>query len=73
MTDLVLTTGVALVSALMMFVFGYCASGKARKHRQTDRRLEDIKRAQEVRDEIELLDDAGLAARASKWLRRDNG
>jgi len=73
MTDLILTASIALVSALVMFVFGYRASGKARERGQADKRLEDTKRAQEVRDEVGLLDDTGLAARASKWLRHDNG
>jgi hypothetical protein len=33
-------------------------------------RIDAMKVAQEVRDEVEILDDAGLADRASKWLRK---
>jgi len=30
-------------------------------------------KAKEIEDEVEALDDTGLAERASKWVRDDNG
>lgn len=70
MNDILLTIGVALFSGLAVFLFGYHRAGKAHKAEETEQRLEDIKEAQEVRNEVEALDDNGLAARASRWLRK---
>lgn len=72
MSDIFTTIGVALFSGLMMYFFGYREAGKARKAKEAKKRLADTKAAQEVRDGVEILDDVGLARRASKWLRRDN-
>jgi len=68
MMDLLVTIGAAITSGLVMYFFGYRKAGKARAAKQTEQRLEDVKTAREVRDEIEILDDSGLADRASKWL-----
>lgn len=35
----------------------------------TEQRLDIMKQAKEVEDEIEILDDVGLGERAGKWLR----
>lgn len=72
MTDILTTIGAALVSGLVMYFFGYRKADKAREVKQTEKRLEDVKKAQEVRDEVEILDDAGLADRAARWLRGNN-
>ena len=73
MIDILVTIGVALASGLAVFLFGYHRAGKAHKVEETEQRLEDIKEAQEVRNEVEALDDDGLAARAARWMRkRDN-
>ena len=61
---------VATISGVLMFFFGYRKAGKALDAKQTKQRLEDMKTAQGVRDEVEILDDTGLADRASKWLRK---
>ena len=37
--------------------------------RVAEDRLVAVRAAQEVRDDIEILDDAGLADRASRWVR----
>ena len=37
--------------------------------RVAEDRLVAVKAAQRVRDDVEILDDAGLASRASRWLR----
>jgi preprotein translocase subunit YajC len=70
MIDLLMTIGAALLSGLAMYFFGYRRAGQTRKVKETEKRLKDMKTAQEVRDEVEILDDAGLADRASKWLRK---
>lgn len=41
---------------------------KEQQRRDQDR-LDALKKANEVRHDVEILDDAGLADRASKWLR----
>lgn len=68
MTDLLLTVGAAIVSGLVMFVFGYHSRAKVDKTKQLEKKLEDVKVAQEVREDVEALDDVGLADRASKWV-----
>jgi hypothetical protein len=68
MIELLITIGAAAVSGLVMYVFGYRKADKAREVKQTEQRLKDVMAAQEVRDEVETLDDAGLADRASKWV-----
>lgn len=70
MNDILLTIGVALFSGLAVFLFGFRKAGEVHKAKETEQRLEDMKEAQEVRNEVEKLDDAGLAARASRWLRK---
>lgn len=70
MTDLLMTIGAALLSGLAMYFVGYRKAGTTRKAKETKQRLKDMKTAQEVRDEVEILDDAGLADRASRWLRK---
>lgn len=68
MIDILMTVGAALLSGLVMYFFGYRKADKARDAEQVEQRLKDVKTAQEVRDEVETLDDTGLADRAAKWL-----
>jgi hypothetical protein len=68
MIDILITVGAALLSGLVMYFFGYRKADKARTAKETGKRLKDVKTAQEVRDEVETLDDTGLADRAAKWL-----
>jgi len=58
----------ALGAAVLAFFMGYRRANKARDAQDAKQRVEDMKTAQEVRDEIETLDDTGLADRAAKWL-----
>lgn len=37
--------------------------------KRTEARLEAVRKANEVRRDVEILDDTGLANRASRWLR----
>lgn len=59
----------ALVGGVVMFLYGYRMAGKARDADEAQKRLQTMKKAQEVRDEVEALDDIGLARRASEWVR----
>ena len=43
---------------------------KARQEQETYR-LNAVMDAQKVKADVEILDDVGLAARASKWVRKD--
>lgn len=70
MIDTLITVGAAVLSGLAMYFFGYRKAGQARNARQTEQRLKDTKKAQEVRDDVEALDDIGLAKRAAKWLHK---
>lgn len=36
---------------------------------QAEKRIDAMRAAKEIEDEIEVLDDSGLADRASKWVR----
>lgn len=63
---------VAAISGLVMYFFGYRKAAQVRTTRQAEQRLRDMKTAQEVRDEVEVLDDVDLAARARRWVRDDD-
>ena len=41
------------------------------RNKQDLQRANNIRAAVETKHEVETLDDVGLAARASKWLRKD--
>ena len=61
--------------AFVAAVFGiYKAGARAgvdRMRQKIDqRRLQNVATAKEIREDVEILDDVGLSARASKWLRR---
>ena len=36
---------------------------------QAEKRIDAMRAAKEIEDEIEILDDSGLAERASRWVR----
>ncbi len=40
---------------------------------QAEKRIDAMRAAKRIEDEIEILDDSGLADRASRWLREGNG
>lgn len=58
----------AVVGGVIMFLYGYRMADKARDADEAQKRLQTMKKAQEVRDEVEALDDIGLARRASEWV-----
>jgi hypothetical protein len=72
MIDILMAVGVIIGIAVVAYFFGHRTAGEVHKTKEAEQRLEDVKEAQEVRDEIETLDDAGLAARASQWVRRSD-
>ena len=65
----------ALVAlAFIASIFGIYASGVQRgidrtKRKIDEKRLDNFAAAKEVSDEVQILDDSGLADRASKWVR----
>lgn len=70
MSSTLIAVGIAIGSALMMYLFGYRKAGQVYETEETEQRLEDIKEAQEIHDEVKTLDDAELAARAARWLHK---
>ena len=40
---------------------------------QAEKRIDAMRAAKEIEHEIEVLDDSGLADRASKWVRESRG
>lgn len=63
-----------LAAAFVLGILGLRAfwidGGIAREQqKRVEDRLKAMKAAKEVRDAVEILDDTGLADRASKWLR----
>jgi hypothetical protein len=62
------TAGAFLLMGLTTWLSLKRASAANAEAKEAKRDLKTVQRAQEIRDEVEILDDVGLAARASKWL-----
>jgi hypothetical protein len=65
-----------LAGVLIAGIFGvYWSGGQSKKReieaKQNKKRIENMKVAKEIEDEIKALDDGTLRNRASKWVRRD--
>ncbi len=61
--------------AFLAGVFGIYASGVQRgidrtKRKMDEKRILNMTTAKEIDDEVDSLDDIGLADRANKWLRK---
>lgn len=65
--------GAALVAVVTVYFRGKADGRHDLEYEIKDKRLEDIMKAKEIEDEVEALDDTGLAERASKWVHNDNG
>lgn len=65
--------GAALVAVITIYFKGRSDGRDAYEYKAKDKRLDDLMTAKKVRDEIEILDDTGLADRASKWVRKPDG
>lgn len=64
--------GLAFVAGIAGIYMAGVQRGIDRQRTKIDRaRLDKIGKAKEVRDDVEILDDSGLADRASRWLRHD--
>lgn len=63
--------GLAFLAAVFGIYKAGARAGVDRMRQKIDqRRLENVATAKEIREDVEILDDVGLSARASKWLRR---
>jgi len=65
--------GAALVAVVTVYFRGKADGKQDLEYEIKDKRLEDLLAAKGVQDEIQTLDDVGLADRASKWVRGNNG
>lgn len=62
----------AFVAGILGIYVSGVQRGIDRTRRKIDeKRLSSMKTAKEVEDEVEILDDPHLAARASEWVRED--
>ena len=64
--------GAALVAVVTVYFRGKADGRHDLEHEIKDKRLDNLMKAKEIEDEVEALDDTGLAERASKWVREDN-
>lgn len=63
--------GAAFLLGLVGIYAAGMQNGIARLQNETNRRrLDSIREAKEVEDEIEIMDDVDLATRARDWVRR---
>jgi hypothetical protein len=60
-----------LLAVVVAWFNGRAAARKQLKSEQNAQLVKDIKTKEKVRDGVEVLDDVELAARARKYLRRD--
>ena len=65
--------GAALVAVVTVDFRGKADGRHDLEYEIKDKRLDDLMEAKEIEDEVEALDDDGLAERASKWVRNNNG
>lgn len=63
----------AFMAGLVGIYMAGVQRGIDRQRSKIDRaRLDKIGKAKEVKDDVEILDDSGLADRAARWLRHDD-
>ena len=65
----------AVAGAVVLAIVGAYLKGKAtgrsdEKAAANERTLDQMRKAKEIEDEIEVLDDVGLGTRAGEWLRK---
>ena len=65
--------GAALVAVITIYFKGRSDGRDNLEYKIKDKRLDDLLEAKEIRDEVEILDDVGLADRAGKWVRKSDG
>ena len=64
--------GAALVAVVTVYFRGKADGRHDLEYEIKDKRLDNLMKVKEIEDEVEALDDTGLAERASKWVREDN-
>jgi len=64
--------GAALVAVVTVYFRGKADGRHDLEYEIKDKRLDNLMNAKEIEDEVEALDDTGLADRASKWVRNNN-
>ena len=64
--------GAFIIALAYAFFRGRASGVDSAEQRSKDAILDDVKTAKEVKDEVEIMDDVGLANRASKWLRNND-
>lgn len=64
--------GAALVAVVTVYFRGKADGRHDLEYEIKDKRLDNLMKAKEIEDEVEALDDTGLAERASRWVREDN-
>lgn len=63
-----------LIGAILgAYVLGRAKESSTARVDRLENELDAMRKAKDVEDEIELLDDVGLAERAAKWVRDSNG
>jgi len=71
--QLYLFVALAFVAGVLGIYMSGVQRGIDRQRSKIDRaRLDKIGKAKEAREDVEILDDSGLADRASQWLRNDD-
>ena len=65
--------GAALVAVVTVYYRGRADGRDELEYEIQDDRLDKILKAKDVQDDVQALDDDGLADRASRWVRKDNG
>ena len=65
--------GAALVAVVTVYFRGKADGKQDLEYEIKDKRLENLLAVKGIQDEIQTLDDVGLADRASKWVRGNNG
>lgn len=64
--------GAFIVALVLAFLGGRRSGINEGKVKSTQDTLDKMRTAKEVENEIEILDDVGLADRASKWVRESD-
>ena len=71
--QLYLFVALAFVTGVLGIYMSGVQRGIDRQRSKIDRaRLDKVGKAKEAREDVEILDDSGLADRASQWLRNDD-
>lgn len=63
--------GAALLGLAAIYFRGRSAGADAAERKHLEGRIDAIKDAQEVQNEIDALDDTELSSRARSWVRED--